>query len=96
MERHKTLFLVLLVILSLFLSYKLIFDKPELTLETIDVDETEIICYKRMYMVNPNRELLREIPNKEINSLIVSSLVGANPTRIGDELLSTDLKDQGF
>lgn len=96
MERHKSLFLVFLVVLSLFLSYKLIFDKPEMTLETIDVDETEIICYKRMYMANPNRELLTEIPNKEINSLIVSSLVGANPTRIGDELVSIDLKDQGL
>ena len=96
MERHKTLFLVFLVVLSLFLSYKLIFDKPQISDQTIDVDETEIICYKRMYMVNPNRELLRAIPNKEINELIVSSLVDASPNRLGDKLISNELDGQGF
>lgn len=96
MERHKSLFLVFLVVLSLFLSYKLIFDKPELPAESLDVDETEIICYKRLYQVKPNRELLVDIPNRNINALLLASLMDGAPKRIGDDLVSSDIKDSGY
>lgn len=96
MGRIKSLFLVFLVALSLFLSYKLIFDKPALVANVIDVDESEVICYKRLYTINPNRELLREIPNKEMNQLLVDSLKDASPKRIADKLELNAIKDEGY
>lgn len=96
MERHKTLFLVFLVCLSLFLSYKLMFEVPSEDHFTVEIDSKEIIAYKRFYSVNPNRESLLNIPNKDINTLLVESLKNATPKRVGDKLISSDLKDEGY
>lgn len=96
MERHKTIFLVLLVFLSIFLSYKLMFEMPEKQNFELEIDEQNIIAYKRFYSVNPNREALLEIPNKEINEFLVKSLKDSTPERVGDQLISSELKDEGY
>lgn len=96
MERHKTLFLVLLVILSIFLSYKLMFEMPDKQNFELEIDEQNIIAYKRFYSVKPNREALLEIPNKEINAFLVKTLKDSTPERVGDELISSELKDEGY
>lgn len=96
MERNKTIILVILVALSLFLSYRLMFDIFDADEFVLEIDDKNIISYKRFYSVNPNRESLLEIPNKDINELIVKSLADSNPTRVGDDLISSELKDEGY
>lgn len=84
MERLKSIVLGVLVLLSIFLSYELLFKDQVKENEAIKIDDKNVISYKRFYSTNPNKELLDEIPSDELSNFVARVISNSKSFRNED------------
>lgn len=85
MERLKSIVLSVLVLLSIFLSYELLFKDNVRENEAIKVDDKNVISYKRLYSTNPNKELLDAIPSDDLSDFVAKVISNSKSFRDEDE-----------
>lgn len=85
MERLKSIVLSVLVLLSIFLSYELLFKDNVRENEAIKIDDKNVISYKRLYSTNPNKELLDAIPSDDLSDFVAKVISNSKSFRDEDE-----------
>lgn len=85
MERSKTILLTLLVFLSLFLSYKLLYRPMGEEKKQINIGTSDIFTYKRWYEIKPFRESMHSIPSEELNEILIETMAGAKEIESSEE-----------
>lgn len=85
MERLKSIVLSVLVLLSIFLSYELLFKDNVRENEAIKIDDKNVISYKRLYSTNPNKELLDAIPSDDLSNFVAKVISNSKSFRDEDE-----------
>ncbi len=96
MKTLKSIFLVFLVLLSLFLSYHLLVNDRVVEVEPEAIDTRDIVSYKRFFTVNPNREVLNEIPNAVLNKILVDSIQKSPVEKLDGKFISSNYNSEGF
>lgn len=74
MERRKSVVLIILVLVSIFLFYELILTGNVENEKNITIENKNVISYKRFFSTSPTRESLDAIPDDDISNFIAQCL----------------------